>query len=208
MSMRKGSAAAVLVLVVLLFLSACTGTKFVNTQRDASYTGRMNKVFVLGVVRSRGARTLLEDELVRLLAARGLTAMASTSLMPDETVPERAAVAAKVRETGADSVLVTRFIRKSTEDTHKPARIYASPQNLDAEWETVVGSAALVDPGIAEGSFDHWVVVMRTTVYSVAAGTAVWSSLSETTYQGALVHQIKPFARAVVKKLAKEKLVP
>ena len=204
--MRKGGFSVILVLCV--FLSACSGTKFIDSRRDPSYTGQMNKVFVLAVARSRGPRTLLEDELVRLLKARGVEARSGTSLMPGEDIPAREAVAAKVRETGADTVLVTRFIRKSSEDAHQPRRIYESPQNIDAEWEVMAGTGAVADPGIAEGSYDHWVAVMRTTVYSVAAGTAVWSSFSETTYQGALVHQIKPFARAVVKKLVKEKLLP
>lgn len=195
-------------LLLMVFLSACGGTKFVDPWRDPAFTGPLQKIFVLGIVRARGPRTLLEDEFVRQLRGRGVEAKASTSLLADESVPPREEIAAKVRETGADSVLVTRFLRKSSADSHMPARVYATPQNVDAEWEVLGGTAALADPGIAEGSYDQWVVVMRTTVYSVASSTAVWSSLSETTYQGPLVHQVKPFVSAVLGRLAKDKLIP
>jgi hypothetical protein len=48
---------------------------------------------------------------------------------------------------------------------------------------------------------------MRTTVYSVATGTPVWMSTSETKYQGALLRQIKPFVHAIVERLTEDGLV-
>jgi hypothetical protein len=187
--------------------TGCAGTKLVDPWRDPAYRGTMHKVFVLGLVRDRGPRGLLEEEFVRQFKEHGADAVASTSLLPDEGIPAREPLTAKVREIKADSVLVTRFIRKSSAETHTPSRIYATPGSVEAEWETFTDPVAAMDPVQPEATYDYSLAVMRTTVYSVATGTPVWSSTSETKYQGALLRQIKPFVHAIVGRLTEDGLL-
>jgi hypothetical protein len=167
----------------------------------------MHKIFVLGMVRDRGPRGLLEEEFVRQFKAAGADAVASTSLLPDEGIPPREALTAKVREIKADSVLVTRFIRKGSAETHTPSRIYSTPGSVEAEWESFTDPVVAMDPVQPGATYDYTVAVMRTTVYSVATGTPVWSSTSETKYQGALLRQVKPFVRAITGRLAEDGLL-
>jgi hypothetical protein len=197
-----------LALFCAVVAAACAGTKLVDPWRDPAYQGTLNKVFVLGVVKNRGPRGLLEDEFVRQLKARGIAAVASTSVLPDEAVPARDGIAAKVREAGADSVLVAKFVKKVSAEMHSPSRLYAVPHNFDAEWDPTIAATELTDSGLNEFSYDYYVAVMRTTVYSVASGTPVWSTTSETKYQGPLLGQIKPFVHAIISRLADEKLLP
>jgi hypothetical protein len=206
--MYNGRSFGILVFLVFAFLPACAGTKIIDPWRDPAFRGGLKKVFVLGVLRTRGPRSLLEDEFVRQFKARGIDAMASTSVLPDETVPARDIIAAKVRETGADSVIVAKFVKKTSAETHSPARLYAVPQNFDAEWDPNIGATELADSGLNEVAYDYYVAVMHTTVYSVGTGNPIWSATSETKYQGALVKQVRPFVSAVMTRLIQEKLVP
>jgi hypothetical protein len=207
MTMIRYKARMVLAICFIMASTGCAGTKLVDPWRDPAYRGPMHKVFVLGLVRDRGPRVLLEEEFVRQLKEHGADAVASTMLLPDEGIPARETLTAKVREIMADSVLVTRFIRKGSAETHTPSRIYSTPGSVEAEWETFTDPVVAADPVLPEAIYDYSVAVMRTTVYSVATGTPVWSSTSETKYQGALLHQIKPFVHAVVGKLTEDGLV-
>lgn len=205
--MTAKKAWAVLAVCFAVAAAGCSGTKLIDPWRDPAYRGQMQKVFVLGLVRDRGPRGLLEEEFVRQFNAAGADAVASTALLPDEGIPAREALTAKVRELKADSVLVTRFIKKGSAETHTPSRIYAAPGGFEAEWGSFTDPAAAPDRDLPEATYDYSVAVMRTTVYSVATGTAVWSSSSETKYQGALLRQIKPFVRAIIGGLSDDGLL-
>jgi len=198
----------ILMLLVLALLPACAGTKIIDPWRDPAFSGRLKKVFVIGVVRSRGPRGMLEDEFVRQLKARGIDAVGSAAVLPDEPLPARDIIAAKVREYGADSVIAAKFIKKVSAETHSPSRRYAVPHNFDAEWDQTIATTEWTDSGLSEFAYDYYVAVMQTTVYSVGTGKPVWSAISETKYQGALMHQVKPFVNAIMNGLIHEKLVP
>jgi len=198
----------VLMLVILAVLSACAGTKIINPWKDPAFSGGLKKVFVIGVVRTRGPRGVLEDEFVHQFKARGIDAVASTAVLADEAVPARDVVAPKVREAGADSVLVVKFIKKVSAEAYSPARLYAMPYNFDAEWDATTAATEWADSGLNEISYDYTVAVMQTTLYAVGTGKPVWSATSETKYQGALMHQVHPFVNAIMKKLKQEKLIP
>ena len=205
--MIRYRAGVVLATCFVIAAAGCAGTKLVDPWRDPAYRGPMHKVFVLGLIRDRGPRGLLEEEFVKQLKEHGADAVASTELLSDEGIPARETLTAKVREIKADSVLVTRFIRKGSTETHTPSRIYSTQGSVEAEWETFTDAVVATDPVQPESTYDYTVAVMRTTVYSVATGTPVWSSTSETKYQGALISQIKPFVHAIVGRLTEDGLV-
>ncbi|NTW57852.1 MAG: hypothetical protein HGB21_10905 [Nitrospirae bacterium] len=198
----------ILMLILPALLPACGGTKIIDPWRDPAFPGGLKKVFVIGVVRTRGPRSMLEDEFARQLKARGIDAVASTSVLPDEPLPARDIIAAKVRESGADAVIAAKFIKKVSAETYSPSRLYAVPHNFDAEWDPTIAATQWTDSGLSEFAYDYYVAVMQTTVYSVGTGKPVWSAISETKYQGAIMHQVRPFVNAVMNRLIHEKLVP
>src|SRR5208337_4453509 len=110
--MKGKSLLPMVTLAVLLLVPACTGTKLINPWRDTTYQGRVNKLFVMGIVKDQGPRRLLENEFVRKLKEHGTDALASTAIFPGDSVPERGELRAKVRELGIDAVLVVKFIKK------------------------------------------------------------------------------------------------
>ncbi|HUI46760.1 MAG TPA: hypothetical protein VL122_12345 [Nitrospirota bacterium] len=202
--MRGKTLLSIVVLTGLLLAQACTGTKLINPWKDAAYQGHMSRMFVIGIVKDRGPRSLLENEFVRKLKERGIYAVASTALFPSEEVPPREDVRAKVRELGVDAVLVVKFIKKETGDTYTPMRNYAVPQNIIMSWDELFG---VPDYNAQDLSYDYKVVTMQTTLFSVETGKPVWSSLSETRYEGGLIRQIKPFVSVIIGVLQEQKFI-
>ncbi len=199
------SAASVGAAVMLLLMTACTGTKVVAQWKDDLYEGHPSKVFVAGVLDERGPRTLLEEAFVRELKSRGTDAVASYTVFPAGPRPTKSEVLTKVKEAGADAILVVRFLRKEAGDTHTPLRRYGVPVGFDTSWDSYTGMTT--DIGVRDVSYDYDVITMDTTLYQASTGNPIWSGLSETTYQGGAIRQIKPFSEKIMKELVHAKIV-
>ncbi len=206
---RGNSIAAVAAMVLLLLIPACTGTSLVAQWKDDLYTGRPSKVFVICTLEDRGPRTLVEDEFLRQFKARGIAGVASYTVFPaGQPRPTKEDVIAKVKEAGADTVIVVKFLRKEMGDTHTPVRRYAVPQGFDTSWDSYMGMGVATDVGIRDVSYDYDVITAEVTLYQTATRNPIWSTMTETTYQGGAIRQIKPFTVAVMKGMAHAKIVP
>jgi uncharacterized protein YbjQ (UPF0145 family) len=196
-------------IVSLSVLVSCTGTKLVSEWKDDQYQGRPANVFVIAVSNDRGPRSLVEDEFVRQLKARGTGAVASYTMFSADAKVTKEDVLSKVRELGADAILVMRFLKKEAGDTHTPLRRYAVPQGFETSWDAYYGyGGAVTDVGVRDVSYDYDVITMETTLYDAATRRPLWSALSDTAYQGGAIKQIKPFTSTIIRRLAHEKLVP
>jgi hypothetical protein len=195
------------IIVALSVLVSCTGTKLVSEWKDDQYHGRPVKVFVIVASNDRGPRSLIEDEFVRQLKARGVDAVASYTTLSASAKDTKQDVLSKVNELGSDAILVIRFLKKEAGGTHTPLRRYAVPQGFDTSWDAYYGGAA-TDVGVRDISYDYDVITMETTLYDAATHKPLWSALSETTYQNGAIKQIRPFTNAIMRSLEHEKLVP
>jgi hypothetical protein len=189
-------------------MTACTGTKLVSQWRDDIYAGHPKKVFVAVVLEDRGPRSLVEDEFVRECKAHGIGAVASYTVFPAGPRPGKEAILEKVREQGADSILVVKFLRKDIGGTHTPARRYAVPTGFATSWDSYAGMDVTSDIGIRDVSYDYDVITAEVTLFQTDTGGPIWSTLTETTYQGGSLRQIQPFTAAVMKGLVHAKILP
>jgi hypothetical protein len=188
-------------------LASCYGTKMVAEWRDEEYRGYPQKIFVIGGTPEYGPRTLVEDEFVRELKARGNDAIASYVVLPGRDKPTKEAVLAKVQEVGADVIITVKFLKKDVGGTQTPLYRAAVPQGFDSSWDSYYGGVSN-DIGVRDISYGYDVISVETTLYQTSTKKPIWSALSQTSYeQGGPMKQIKPFTTAVVKKLTKEKLV-
>jgi len=201
--------AASIAIISFGLLASCAGTKtkLIAQWKDDAYQGQPAKIFVIGLSKEYGPRTLLEDEFVRQLSERGNVAIASYTVLPRDEKPDKEAVLAKVQEVGADVIIAVKFLKKETGDTHTPLRRYAVPQGFDTSWDSYAGYDVTTDVGVRDVSYDRDVITMETTVFQAATRKPIWSALAQITYQNAPIKQIKPFTTAIVKELAQERVV-
>ena len=98
-----------------LFLVSCAGPQVTRTQPlDSSADVPYGNVLVVSLFKSFDMRRFLEEEIVKQLEAKGIDAVASTSLIDVKTPLNRDSVLAAVDEASSDAVLVTQLLDGQT----------------------------------------------------------------------------------------------
>ncbi|MEH6581754.1 MAG: hypothetical protein V7754_07440 [Halioglobus sp.] len=83
----------------------------------------LDGVFVVGVAQKETARADFEDAFAKALSRRGVRAEASYKLVPG-LKPDSEEIIAAAKKAGLDTILVTRYIGKSSEEVYHPGTIY------------------------------------------------------------------------------------
>jgi len=170
-----------LVILAAAFLSsACAGPQVTRVQdlsesADAPY----KNVLVVSLFELFDTRRYLEDAIVKELAKKGVTAVASTSLMNTKTPVTRQTFAKMVDDHGSDAVLITQLISLDStakEQDSRPESTYiVRPTYYYNVWS--VELTEYVEPAFLTLDHDFR---LATQVYSVKIEDAVWGIESRT----------------------------
>jgi hypothetical protein len=193
-------------------LSACAGPQVTRVQAlsdtaDAPY----QSVLVVSLFELFDTRRWLEDALVKELAAQGISAVASTSLMNTKTPVTRQTFQAMVDEQGSDSVLITQLISLESEakaSASRPESTYiVRPTYYYNVWS--VELTEYVEPPFLTMKHEFR---LATQVYSVSAEEAVWGIESKSKIATQRETQgdtsfIKDEAKAIVRHLSRDGLI-
>jgi hypothetical protein len=198
------------VLSVLVILTGCSSTSLVGSWKDPRFQGPpIRKVLVIGVSEDGNARRIFEDEFVTQLGARGVDAVASYTLIPqDGKVPE-ATVAKAVRESGAEAILMTRVVKSATETTVIPGRtqttvspVLGHPTSRDfhpniyghysSAWTT------FTPPTVTQ--FKVW--TLETDLWPVSQEQPIWSGVTRSTEGSNLNRDIDDLVQVITNALA------
>lgn len=164
--------------IIAMLLTACATTQLNTVWKDPNYQARPAKIMVIGVARNPINRRLFEDEFVSQLKARGTDAIASYTVLPDRQQDDHVAIAAKVKELGADTILITRLVSKKIVQTYVPGTAYFPPPYYGS-WPDYYGYGYnyMYTPGyIAEDEY----AVIETNLYEARSDKLVWAASSET----------------------------
>jgi len=204
--MKTTSACLIGILLSAVLISACASTKIIGSWKDSGFHGTVKKVMVVAVVRSRAPRALIEKEFVGQLQNHGTAAVGAESLLQSDELPTRETVSPYVIREKADSILVIKFIKKETIESHVPESNQGVPVTFDADMNTIFQPFS--DPGERDIAYDYTKTTMHLALYSAETAKPVWTATSETLYQDNPVNHIRSFVSAVLKNLVSEKLIP
>lgn len=182
-----------LVLVVML-LGGCASTQLTSVWKDPAYKVHPTKVMVIGVAKMPMKRRIFEDEFVAQFKLHGKDAVASYKVLSDKKQDDQEAIAAKVKELGADAVLITRMVSKKKVKVYVPSMPYYPPQYPPyyGRWPDYYdyGYRAMYTPGyMAEEEY----AVMETNLYDAVNDNLIWAATSETEISGNDQSQIKEY---------------
>jgi len=181
-------------IAVTMLVTACATTELNAVWKDPSYQSRPAKIMVIGVAKNPINRRIFEDDFVAQLKAHGTDAIASYAVLPDKKQADRETIAAKVKETGADALLITRLVSKKIIQTYVPGTAYAVPAYRPypyaypnqyhppasyGTWPSYYGSGYnyMYTPGyIAEDEY----AVIESNLYETGSDKLVWAASSET----------------------------
>lgn len=183
-----------------MLVAACATTQISTVWKDPSYGARPTRIMVIGVAKNPLNRRLFEDEFVVQLKARGTDAIASYAVLPDKLQDDRATIQAKVKELGADTMLITRMVSKKTVRTYVPGTIYTPPLYYGT-WPKyyAYGHHYIYSPGyIAEDEY----AVIETNLYETLHDKLVWAASSETVVRDSKQRMIKSYIDIMVNSMA------
>ncbi len=167
-----------LFILIAMLVTACASTQLTSVWKDPSYQTRPAKIMVVGVAKNPINRRLFEDEFAQQLNSRGTDAIASYTVLPDEQQGDPAAIAKKVAELGADTVLITRLVSKKIVQVYVPGSPYFPPP-FYGTWPDYYGYGYryMYTPGyIADDEY----AVIETNLYEAKSNKLVWAASSET----------------------------
>lgn len=187
-------------LLTTFLLTGCSQTKVTSVWVDQEYEGDgIDDVFVVGVTKDGGLRRIFEDEFVTLFKQRGVKAISSYRLLPDEDLRDEKKLDSKVIESGSDTILMTRIldIRKDTQ--------YIPPDYVyTGGWHGYYNRAYMVSPG---HTVEYETAVLETNLYDLKTDKLIWSARSDAPTDGKVGKHIKDFARSIINQLAEAKLI-
>jgi len=169
-----------LILGVLVTLSACAGTTVTRVQElsetaDAPY----DNILVISLFKSFDYRRYLEKAIVEELEGRGISAVASTSLMDPRTPATRETFLEMVKRLDSDAVLVTQLVSAESKAKMKDMRPEAT-YNIRETYYYNVWNVELTEYTEPQGLELTHSVGMAVQLYSTAKLEPVWAIETQT----------------------------
>jgi len=190
--------------VVITQLAACSTTYVSSLWRDPTYQVKPHKIMIIGIAKSPANKRTLEDDFAKQLKLQGTDAVSSYAILPDDKEGNKNAIAAKMKEQGADAVLITRIANRKTVYTNL-LEVYAPPQSYRT-WQNYYeyGYGNITSPNDVE---ETKYAVMETNMYDAGNDKLIWSASSETQITGTDQNFIKSYVNVMVKNMTQQKLL-
>lgn len=186
--------------------SACqTGpsTQLVSAWQLPGYVPMgFKRVLVICVTRDGGRRRTFEDAFSYNLIGRGVTAVSSYTLIPENGQVPNEKLEAAIRASAADGVLVTRFLGTNTNVSYTPGYVYGpvGPAYYGGFYG-YYGSAWGYDY-VPPMQTTTTVVTLETDVFDAAKLEMVWSGTTQTSNPTTIGQEMTGFAKIVIDSMA------
>ena len=208
--MNRRLAGVALLGAAVLVLSGCASTA-INAQWINPQAGNripVKSVMVMGINRDSTARRIYEDAMVAQLALRGVKAVQSYKMLPDDGPAEQQAIQAALSQVGAGAVLISRTISVTNEVRVSPGYVAGPPWGFG--WPGFYGyyqgywSAAYAFP---PSVYTVQNVLVDTRLFDAKDYLLLWSGSSTTVPTSSMQQTIQDFAKTINETLAKDKII-
>lgn len=187
-------------LICLMSLNSCSTTALTAVWKDSAYQGGpMKKVLVIGVFKEQNIKRFFEDEFARQLKPRGVDAVPSYTIFPEEDILDKTTITEKMKELKMDSVLVTRVA-----DVEDVTGYDTYPTHVDPGGDFYDYYVMCCETTVSLG----YVVVLETKIFEEKYDKLIWSALSETSLQRSREYTVKLFIETAIKDLHVKRLIP
>jgi hypothetical protein len=194
-------------------LCGCGSTSLKQTWKSPTYTGGpVQKIAVLVVDERELYRQSIENHFAGLFNQKGQSALATQDLLSLPAIKaDKQAAAARLREAGADSVLIVRLVDRAThanEVRATPARFTPTISGFESgDWYDYY-SIAFMDMGTTWGNM-KMEIYLDSGLYDLKSGQRLWSALTRTALKENMdrVAAITPLAATVFAAMRKDGMV-
>ena len=189
----------------LLALSGCASTQIVNQWESSTPGPPFKKVLVVGVTQNASVRRTFEDEFVKALLSRGVIAVPSYTLIPEDGPVPEGRLAAVVRQVGADGVITSRVIQVNQQVSVVPTgpAYWGPPWGFYGWYGGAWGPVYAYPPQVVTQD----VVYAEVRLYRAAADTLVWAATTSTFAPSNPRSESAAFANVILTQLAQRGLI-
>jgi hypothetical protein len=188
----------VLVMVSLFLFTGCASTDFTYVWMDKTYQGSpLKHVLVIAMITPQTLRESLEDQLVQQMKDKGINGIPSYTVFSDEKNPAKEEILRKIKELGADSVLITTLIGINQHEAFIPYCAYSS----------AVGICTYIERYCPMVVFSGHILQFETKIIELNNDTMIWSTLSNTELIRYPEDMTLSFSNALVDELYSMKLI-
>jgi len=186
-----------LCLLLVTIAAACSPIKKLEVWKEETYSTHPQKLLLIAIAKRDRTRRQAENVLANQLVKRGLEAIPSYKVLPQEEKLDRQAVEAKVRELGFDSVLVARSISQKEITNHQYGGV-------------ILGGTAVYSNGGWYGygygytynrEYDSDYFIISNKLYDVDSERPAWSYLVQIKVDGSRERAINQLIPTIVKQL-------
>ena len=199
------------ILLAAALLSSCASVSLVDKWRNPGvHTARIQKALVVSITKKDSNRAVYEDLFVNELAAHGVVAVASHTLMPSNAKPERAILDEAVKKSAADAVFTAQTIKVERQTTVQPGFTSTYPGYWYPEafptWDLYgyYGSMDAYGPAYIS-SYD--IATIQVNVFDTSSGKLLWAATFQSSEPEKVISVAKDLADKVAKALQKEGLL-
>lgn len=192
---------------LLIFATGCATTKSTATWKEPAFNkGKFTNVVVIGVAENEGNRRIFEDEFVKQLQQKNINATPSYTMFRLENGNKQGkdAIKARMEQKGFDSVIITRVMDKTTEQTYYPPTVTYTgpPRAYYGGWNNYysMGYNHYTTPGYTS---THDVVKLECNVYDYASEKLLFSGLSDTTITRGSKTKVDSVVKVLLKNILK-----
>lgn len=189
-------------------LAACSSTMITGSWVDPGFTGKVEKVYIIGIAKQETTRRIFEDEFSRQLAAFGATGIPSYGDLTINDETDQALIAARVEANAADSVLMARAVGSRKEQVVSPGYVsgpvYGGPGYYPDPYYRHYGGyyARSYDYVYQPATVSEYqVVTIEANLYGAASGELIWSAQLETVVESGMSDLISDFIKVVTRDL-------
>lgn len=195
--------ATFLCLLLVAATTACAPIKKLEVWKDENYARQPKKMLLIAIAKRDNLRRQAENVLANQLAKKGIEAIRSYKVLPQDEKLDRAEVEAQVRTMGIDSVLVARSISQREITNHQYGGI-------------VLGGVAVYSDGGWYGygygytydrEYDSDYFIVSTKLYNVDSETPVWSYIAQVKVDGSKEKAVNQLIPTIVEELEANKLL-
>ena len=190
------------ILILLLLVTGCTKSPTVTDFRmDEAYDGKQyGKILVIAAAEKLTFRSIFEGELVKQLKSRGIDAIRSYVILPDNKMLTREIILSAIEKSDIDSVLITSLAGRSKETVF----YYQSGDDPYTYYNRSISDLGPVGGGVS--SYDIEILFLKTNLYDVRSEKLIWSM----TLESKIRYNSKSLNRAItliINKLRDDELI-
>lgn len=184
-------------IITFIIMNACTTTAFRYIWKDDIYQGDpLKNVLIVAIDPNKRANIILEEEFTQQLKARGINAIQSYAIFPEDTILQKELITTKSKELGIDAIFIINFYAVKEIGTinyyglslEKVFDIYY----LKCCYPVSSGLSGVAEIKIFDNKYDK----------------LIWASLSEVVFSlGTFQYDVKSYVETVINSLQDSKII-